>query len=411
MKTSFSGWLHRARLPLILACATYPLVFAAGMGLGSMGALLALTVAYGLLAEICLLLPGRRRLLGGAICSAALLGLGAALLPVTEKPLLLAVPAGYALLLMAGLPMAAWPQDREPHMAWPLLGLGGYVVLLELLQGPWRGRVEGARLLPLGIGFVILLALALLIMSRASVRDATAGRVKAPTRVRRMNTLMTLGYLALGLSLAMLPGIVRALRVLWQGVKRLIFAVASWLMSLMPPMTGGTENLAAPSPEAFTLVAEQAEPGPLQIMLGRILAIIAFVALALLAFMLLRAVYRGLKRLARAILARLMRFSVSVAEDYVDEVTDTREEGGEARRMSPWRARMGLGGEGRLPPRERVRHRYLRLKWKHGEWRGGMTARETIPEAPAAIYERARYSDHEVTEEDARAFLDGVRRV
>lgn len=410
MNMSFSGWLHRAQFPLILACATYPLAFLASIGLHRLGPIMALAVAYGLLAEVCVLLPGRVRLPGGMIGAALLIGLGAALLPVAETPIALAVPGGYALLLLVGLPMAAWPQDRELHMAWPLLGLGGYVILMGLIQGPWGGRVEGMSLVPLGLGFVLLMALSLLTMSRAAVRDATAGRVRAPARVKRVNVLITLGYLALGLGMAMLPGIARALSALWRGLKRLIWAVASWLVSLMPSGTGGTGQLAAPPPESFSLPAEQPEPGALRIILGRILAVIAFIALVLLAFALLRAAYRGLKRLALAILARLRRYASNAAEDYVDEVTDTREEGGEAKGVRTRRAWLQLRGERGLPPRERVRRRYQYLRWKHSEWHEGMTARETIPADPAEIYERARYSGHEVTEAEARAFLDGVRR-
>lgn len=414
MRTSLSGWLHRAQALLMMASAVYPVAFVVGMGADRIGAVTALTAGCLLLAEACILLPGRVRLIGGGLGAAALLALGAVLLPVRELPAALTGPVVLAALLLMSLPVAAWPPDREPHAVWPLLGLAGYVFLIEGLNAPWSGMKDRRILIPLWVGFVILLTLSLLLMNRMNVRTATAGRAKAPARVRQRNALMTLGYLALGVALAMLPGLARGLYALWRGLTGLIAAAAAWLMRLFPPLTGGRGTQeAAPAPEPFAMMAEPSEPGLFEVILQRVLWVIALVALALLAVALLRAVYRGLRRLARALVARLGRFAASAAEDYVDEVTDTREEGAAGNAILPWsrRRRIGAGGERRMPPRERVRHRYLRLRRKHPEWRPGWTARETIPPDSAEIYERARYSGHEIGEEEAERFMKGVRHL
>jgi len=40
----------------------------------------------------------------------------------------------------------------------------------------------------------------------------------------------------------------------------------------------------------------------------------------------------------------------------------------------------------------------------HPEWSDGSTARENLPEEAAAVYERARYSEHPVSPEEAARF-------
>jgi len=57
-----------------------------------------------------------------------------------------------------------------------------------------------------------------------------------------------------------------------------------------------------------------------------------------------------------------------------------------------------------LSPREQIRTRYGLLRGKHPEWASSDTARETLSEASAKIYEKARYSSHEITSEDSEAF-------
>ena len=411
MKTAFA----RMRHPLLLACATYPVavVLNAVMIQAGTGQVLLLIAAYLLLAFGCLWLLGRRRMAGGLLGCAALLALGAAILPVGERPFALALPIGYGALLMIGLPAAAWPREKETHAVWPILGLAGYVLVLAAVS---RGGVKvlfpPAVALPLRVGFVLLLTLSLLMMNRINLQSVGAGRREVPVRVRRRNTVITLAFLALGLALSQLPGIVEALRGLWHGLLRAIKALAALLMALLPESTGSVQGAAPAAPEMMEMLGEAAEPGALAVLLERFLSVLALVALAVLVGALARIIYKKLRALARRLAERWGRFAASASEDYTDEVTDTREEGVVERvSLSGLRRGKGMGSERLLPPRERIRRRYLRLRRRHPEWHAGWTARETIPEAAAERYERARYSGHEITEEDASAFMEGVRRL
>jgi hypothetical protein len=96
----------------------------------------------------------------------------------------------------------------------------------------------------------------------------------------------------------------------------------------------------------------------------------------------------------------------------VDEVTNTRDEGSEEklqrRRRNP---KLSAREERTLPPAERIRYRYRRILSKHPDWVPGTTARESLPEELARVYEKARYSGFEMTEEEAAAFTGGTSKL
>ena len=48
---------------------------------------------------------------------------------------------------------------------------------------------------------------------------------------------------------------------------------------------------------------------------------------------------------------------------------------------------------------------------RHRDWAPGTTARETLPQQAAEIYERVRYSDHPVDEKDAENFVSNIKQV
>ena len=114
----------------------------------------------------------------------------------------------------------------------------------------------------------------------------------------------------------------------------------------------------------------------------------------------------------RRLIASLSKYASNVSEDYIDEVTDTREDGTpEKLQKKPLAERIPFFEPKNLPPSERIRFRYRRLLRSHPEWAPGSTARENLPREMAALYERARYSTHSVSEGDASAFADGSKKL
>jgi hypothetical protein len=122
--------------------------------------------------------------------------------------------------------------------------------------------------------------------------------------------------------------------------------------------------------------------------------------------MLFARIFRILRGKLQELIVSLGKFAASASEDYIDEVTDTREDvSAEQLEKKRRPARMPLREPRNLEPVEKIRFRYRKLLLKHPEWDPGATARETLAEDAARLYERARYSGRPVTEAEAEGFL------
>lgn len=421
MKLNRPDLLRKAQFPVLIACATYPLAVFLILGVAreAMERVWAFPAAYLALALVCLVLPGRVRLAGGVAGCAVLIGVGAALLPFREQTGVLLLPLGYAAVLMLGLSMAAWPREQELSLVWIVLGLAAHVMAQIMLNSVRANAdrpgayVELLLVAPeLFVSFLILLGLAMLSANRSSVQLASMGRQRIPVGMRRWNTLLTVGLLALVLAIAAIPGLARAMHALWDAIRAGIGVLVRLLLSLLPQGTELPGEHGSAAPDMFGMMEENAEPSAFLLAVEQVLKVLTLVALVVLAVLAARFLYRRLKVLVRKLLDHLSRFAAAAGEDYVDEITDTRDEEGVERQSlrGRFRQRMRWNG-GNLSPRERIRYRYQRLQYRHPEWRGSQTAREAISGDAAGLYERARYSDHEISEEDARAFEEGVRKI
>lgn len=416
MKKPGPEGFRKIQFPLLIAFATVPLPLMIVSSFVSRPWLCvgAVAAAYVLLAILCLFIPGRVRLPSGLAGAAVILAVGAFTLPVREHAFLFVVPVLYAVLLLVGLPMAAWPRERETPALWLAVGVVLYGAAQVLISagrraGTFPGLLRAAPGLP--VCLMAFLLLGLLSLNRAGMQDAGQGRHAVPRMMRVKNAALTVAFLALAAGIACIPGVVRALQALWklftQGVGRL----AGWLMTLLPetPVQGGGgsgEGMADMAP-----LGEAAPPSPFLIVLERVIMVLALIALAVGAIFAVKFLIGRIRRLVRFLRDRLRRFAAAAAEDYVDEVTDTRDDAELHTRFLLNRLRLNLGSDRNLPPGRRIRRRYLRLRLRHGDWLSSRTARETLPPAAAPLYERARYSGHDMTEQDALDFERETRKV
>ena len=415
MRLNFSDFPRKAQLVLLTSCAALPAAaLAAGSAEPSFLAPVALAALFHLLLSLaCLTLPGRLRLFVGLLGAGAAAGLGIPAFAAAKSVPALAVPLLYAALLLTGLPMAAWPRERELH---PVFSAGGLALhaLAQVMAGVARrtgrfgllARAQGALL----ACFVLFLLLAMLSFNRAALEYASLGRQRPPLSMRLRNRLLIVALLALSLLLANLQAVSRAVLAARGALLSLIGRIAALLMKLFASRgaSGGGGGAGAIEPPGGL---EAAEPGWLAVLLERALMALALVALVLLAVFLLRLVLTRLSALLRALAERLALFAAAASEDYVDEITDTREDAGERSSLLRLLHRLDLTDERRLPPGERIRRRYLLLRLRHRDWRASQTARETLPDGAARLYERARYSAHEITEEEAERFGEQIKRV
>lgn len=415
MKLNTTDFLRKCQHSLQMALGSVPVMILLVMNNAPelAGRMWLLPGAFVLLSWGCILLPGKRRLLGGIASAAAMVALGVMLLDVRTNLLLAALPVMYAALIFATLPIGGWERGHELNVAWHVTGICLYVLMQLLINGArlnasgLYNNVERLVLLCF-LGYSVLVLLAL---NRASLESAAMSRRKVPVLMRRQNRVITMVLLALGVLIAAIPAIGSTLSRLWDLLMRGLAWLGALIAALMPQQqsSGGGD---AGSPAGMFDLGEVKEPSALARFMEKLVMVAALVVLVILLIVAARALYKKLRRLMKYLWERLGQYSAAAGEDYEDEITDTRDEAdveraslfGRLRRMAPEDAK-------NMSPTEKVRYRYRRLRRKHPDWTQASTARETLPEDAAILYERARYSGETLTEEDAGRFRENTRRV
>lgn len=387
--------IRRLHFPLMLMLGVMPLVLMLISYVCTVAPLDAwlFPCAGVLLCALCLCLPGRVRL--------AFLALSAVPAPFLPEPALRIMVLVMPVLCLIALPYAG----RGVHGVSPffyVVGIGSQLLTQFLLRIGTADGAPSAIASPANTLFVLYLILLLLALNRISTDNAALARYHLPVSVRRVNTLLTLAFTAVTLLLTFSPSIVQGIHAALQALRRAISAVGAWIMSLLyTPETqrefGGELSAsigAAPDPIQ--------PPSQFAIIMEYIASVLAAIVLIAGMLVLLRAVIRLMIRTGRQLIRQLHRFSAAVSEDYVDEITDTRTEDGERKSTLLRRSHQALSYPN--TPQGAIRRHYARLLRRHPQWPHGSTARENLEAASASIYERARYSNHPITREDADAF-------
>lgn len=413
MKTSFFSWLRRWQFPLLLLLSVMPIALIS-LSVNAPDALVSsylLFAAYALLSGVCVAVPGFRRLVAALVSSALLLALSFGVLAVRAHPLLLLLPAGLIALLLYSLPLAARRYEAEVPPYIYVGGIGIHIVI-QFLHHYFAGTggaspyepASGALTASLA-GYAVLLLLSL---NRISLDNASLARHRLPGSMRLFNTVLTLVFSALSLLLAAMPAVARAVFALWRGATSLVARLAEWLLSLLPAagdMGGGASGGAGGMPE---LLMEEVPPSAFALLMQKIASIVSMLLLAGGCLFLLYLIIKQLIRLFRHLSRRLRAYMVSTASEYDDEITDTREDG--AQRETRFIRRAHRRSVYDATPVGRIRHGYARLLHRRSAWSPSSTARENLPPDAAALYERARYSVHPVTNADAERFSDAIRK-
>ena len=414
MKLNTTDFRRKMQHPMLLALLSVPLLLILCLTTAPQvlpGAWL-LPAAYVLLGWGCILLPGKTRLVGGMVSAAALIALSAALLMPKGEIILFFLLVIYLVLLIFTLPIGGWPRNQELHMGWHVGGVCTHVLLQFMINIARRGGVTTYEpgQTPLLVSFLCYAVLVLLALNRASLESAAQSRRTVPLLMRRQNIAVTLALLAIGVAVAAIPAIGSALSVAWDWLMKLIALIAAFLAALMPQKSGGGSGGGAPGDMDLGM-GEASPPSQLAVIMEKVIGILALVTLAVALIFALRALAKKLGKLLRYLWGRLGQYGSAVSEDYEDEITSTRDESDVEREglLSRLR-RMAPAEEKGLTPTERVRSRYRRMKRRH-DWGRASTARETLPEEAAILYERARYSGEALTEEEASRFHERTKKV
>ena len=398
---------RKFQLILVLAFSMYPLTmivlktFASGLlGLGWL-----FPAVYVMLAMAAINLKGSIRLGAGIAMCAAFVAAAFLLCPGHCRMGGVAAALVGCAALMLSLKMGGWSVKQEIPVMWIALcmvsHLAGQAVIRtdsvsgELLLKPYQGGMMLALL-----AFALL---TLLSMNRGGLMAASGKRQNVPGMMYRKNIALILGMFALAVLASLLPSVLSSVMdVIEQG----IVWVVEFISRLIPDAPLNEVEDITSAVETMSQGHGGGQELRLDPRVEKFMAACGAVISVIMVVMLFYRIFQILRGKILELMASLGKFVASASEDYIDEVTDTREDVSaeqlEKKRRPP---RMPLREPKNLEPVERIRFRYRKLLLKHPEWDMGATARETLPENAAAVYERARYGGYPVTEAEAEGFL------
>ena len=413
MRLNTSDFLRKAQHPLLLGLGSLPLSMLLTLSFSQETFRFSwcFPAAYVLLSWACLVIPGKKRVAAGVISAILLVALCGLLLPLTQNFGLILMPFMYVVLMFLTLPIGGWPYNQELQMGWHVGGAVTHVLLQMLVNGSqlMQNGVYTPAETPVLCSFLAYAVLVLLALNRASLDSASQSRRKVPLLMKRQNILFTMVLLVIGVLLAAIPAIGAALDTVWDFILRGIALVMEFLALFMPASSGGGGGAGGGMEDMG--FGEAAPPSNLALLLEKILTVLTVLIVVIALALLLRILWKKLKAGLKLLWARMMQYGSAASEDYEDEITSTRdEEGTEREGLLSRLRRMNVGDEKGGTPTERVRMRYKKLK-RRNEWSAASTARETLPDEAAALYERARYGGEILTEEEAGRFREGTRRV
>lgn len=325
----------------------------------------------------------------------------------TGSPFLWIAPVMYCILTLWGM---AWDAEDRTTNLWFTVGLVLHigaqlyrrtrVVANDPVLDPVSGWILAA--------FFLFALISFLSMNQTGLKLASSGRQSVPKAMQRKNTVMTLVFFAIALVIALIPAVAQGVSLLFGWIGDFFL----WLAQLMPerkqPQTAET---APPRQEdMMEILGLENSPGmPPWIQTAVFILLIAVSAAVVI--WVLYVLIRKLSAFLRQLMQNLHRYLHAVSEDYVDEISSTHPDPEDEQESRRKQRKLSVSEEHKLPPAERIRFRYRRLRQKHPQWQSGSTARETLPESAAVLYERARYSSHPVTEEDAQRFTAQTKKV
>lgn len=408
MKIPTKEFLRKCQLPLMIVFATLPIciflyaVFAPSL----LPFCWAVPAAYALFTVLSFLIPGKRRLPYGIPATVLLLALGASVYQFAPSLVLLLIPVLYCTLLLWSLPMAGWDTDTELPPFWYWSGILIHIVV-EIVKfcAPIFGFPPLDAISPwLLVTFFCFAGLAMLSLTRSALTEAASGRQNPSASMRRKNLVMTLVFFAIALLIAMSPAIISGVRAFFAWLKELL---ARLLESIRTPSDAESiAPLATQGADNGPIISAEGEPSILTKILNMVFYILGHTTVIALAAVLVWKGSKKLLQLLKKLLSNLSDYASTVSEDYEDEITNTRTAAPRRKKV-----RLSAADERGMPPAQRIRYRYRRLLARHPEWGRGSTARENLPGSAAPLYEKARYSSHDITEDDATRFASHTKRV
>ena len=408
MKEGLHIWPMKALAALALACGLFPVPVLLGRWLFPDSSLFwwfpfALTFLWGVGGY---LLPKKVRVywtVGGCVSAVGLLGV---LSGVHSLPL--AVPCIVLLILLP--PAWARPVWEEWSATFWIIGVALHLMGQALASRP---PFSGTQSLLMGV-FLMYAFLTLMYLNRGGIRDGMHGAEKAPAPLRHRNTILVIGLFLIATAASAWGTLAQWLDTAWYYIRWAIGSVVAFFMRLLPEVSQGSS---APSGGMgdFGAFGEDAEPSAFALFMEKVFYAVAILLAAILFFLALRFLLRKLIGLWKKILERMRSYAAAANEDYVDEAESTLNWDEKTQSIQDWvKEKMRKSQKQpkweELDGRARVRRLYQQYIRRRPEAQG-RTVREAMrqdkrlsPSVAGAfsdLYERARYSDHEVSMQEA----------
>jgi len=409
MRRGVRDFLRITQFPVIIACGTLPVpcILFAYLAPELLSCAWILPMAYLILTVISFFLPGKLRVVYGIIAGIGLI------LPwifaVRGQSLIASLIAAviFAALLFWSTRIGGWSSHQELHSAWigvciGLQLLGQAVYYLDSLT-------ESSALASLAVwfsaSFMVMAILVLLSMNRNALNAITTKRPQMAVLIRKKNIFLVFVLFGVAVLFSLIPSMANG-----------VVGFFLWLLQIYTKLTHVQGDLPQETIESTVPTGTQAEvqlnvglhTDILNVIFMVLAAVVLVVSIPVLLYLIGKQVVSAAKRLWKTLITDV----ANNIGDYDDEVTDTRTSViGDQTEDTRTRRRSFLYNDRGMGAQERVRYRYKYLLGRHPEWKKGSTARENLPVETAAIYERARYSTHPISPEEADRFKTDTKKM
>lgn len=257
---------------------------------------------------------------------------------------------------------------------------------------------------------------------------ATRSNVRPPKSLTRGNRALTIAFAVIVAVITLWGQLREAARQFALWCARTCLVVIYRILSLFNnDGSTSTGDSGGGMGEMFGAMPDAEKPYLFWIIMERVMIVIAIVIAIILIVLALRVIYKKLKKLVYLLREYLARFAQSSSEDYEDEqidlfdLDDLREKAKDRLQKVIRRFTQRTPKWEEMNMRERVRY-CVRILYENSGYNAGelcsLTIREAVPKLPkttfseeqlTALYEKARYSSEEPSEQEAEDLRKAVK--
>jgi len=401
------------RFPLLIACGSVPapLLLTAFYDAKMLPWVWAWPLVYLVMDALGTLVRKKWRILYAVIQVGSMLVLALLMGASFQKVQICFLPISYGLLLLKGLSMAPEDRNERIQLTWYIFGIGVHLIGQFFLHiNRSLGRTTLEPIAPwLMVGFLLFIAIAMLTRNQASLKDVARGKQQISRVMQRKNLLLTLGFMGIGLLISLIPAVVSGVKALLTWTLSTVLGILSKALTLLHSLKGGGGGGSGGggSPDGPLPIAPNTSPAWLDLVVKIVTIILFVLAAALVLFFIGRKVVQVSRMLKKA----MGNYLHAVSEDYVDEITDIRDEDDGTESRGKRKRKKSAGEIRKMTPEQRIRYRYQQLLYKHPEWDKGSTARENLNETAAGLYEQVRYREDPADEQTAQQFTEETKKI